>query len=160
LLSLQSCLVEHFIFEINDGLVESPNAESAVPKVSWASSRISGTVTEPCFVPFATIISGGDVCLAEPTRVSSAFQKNLMEPMCNDVHKIRFEVIGRDFMTFLLEMLGPLDSKLLAVSTRKMIGSESVDKDRLFCEIVNQVTKHDQVSRLLVSKTGSYNIIF
>jgi hypothetical protein len=35
--------------------------------------------------------------------------------MRNDVRKIRFEVFGRDFMTFLLEILGPLDSELLAM---------------------------------------------
>jgi hypothetical protein len=76
LLSLKSCFFEWLIFEMKYGYVESPKAEIAVRRVNWASSRISGRVTEPGFVPLAAITSGGDMCFADPTRVSSAFQKN------------------------------------------------------------------------------------
>jgi hypothetical protein len=59
------------------GYVESLKADVAVRRVNWASSRIFGIITEPGFVPLATITSGGDSCFAELTRVSPAFQKNV-----------------------------------------------------------------------------------
>jgi hypothetical protein len=59
--------------------------------------------------------------------------------MCIDARKMRFEVFGRDFMAFLLEILGPLDSKFLVVSIHQTIDLKSVNRDRLFCEIVSSV---------------------
>jgi hypothetical protein len=76
LLSLKSCFSSVLFFEMKYGYKESPKAKITVRRVNWASSRISGIVTEPGFVPLTTITSGGDMCFAEPTRVSSVFQKN------------------------------------------------------------------------------------
>jgi hypothetical protein len=61
LLSLKSCFSNVLFFEMKYGYVESPKAEIAVRRVNWGSSRISGIVTEPGFVPLATITSEGDM---------------------------------------------------------------------------------------------------
>jgi hypothetical protein len=74
--------------------------------------------------------------------------------------KIRFEVFGRDLIAFLIEILGPLNSKLLAMSTPKTIDPKSVHKDRLFDETVNHADKWHRLSLLLAPKTESYSIIF
>jgi hypothetical protein len=80
--------------------------------------------------------------------------------MLSDARKIRFEIFGRDLMVFLLEILGLLDSKLLAMLMHKTTDPNSVNKDRFFCEIVNHVRKGDRLALLLALKAKLHFISF
>jgi hypothetical protein len=137
-----------------------PKAEIAVRRVKWASFRISGIVTEPGFIPLVTITTGGDMCFAEPIRVSSSFQK--------DADGIDVHWCSQNTPQYrrprhhggLSPNTSPLEGKRLAKSTHKPIHSKPVDNDWFLSEIVNHVRKREWQSFLLSSKTESHEVIF
>jgi hypothetical protein len=86
------------------------------------------------------------MCFAEPTRVSSAFQKNsdgIDVSREFDALKIHPDIVGRDTMAVLLEILSPLDGRHLTMSTHKSTHPKSVDNDRFPSDIVNHIRKRD-----------------
>jgi hypothetical protein len=120
----------------------------SIPRLTWGERKWAGLRSAFLEQWSNPIVLNSRQSHPEVTRVSQIHMNFISIPkrfwwnrseMCIDARKIHFEVFGRDFMAFLLEILGQLDSKLLVVPIHQTIDSKAVNRDRLFCEIVSHV---------------------